>query len=137
MILRQMLISLLIPAIPVAVDLRAAPRWAPRVSWVIRWTLVAILVKPILTLALVVGASEVGPVGGVTGLAGSVSVLVFLVCCPLTLFRCLPFASTSPTNVGAVHDSDTRGWGRSSAAGRGLRDRTDVSAGAVPGGARF
>ena len=89
-IVRQAMVFAAIVAAPlIAIDLRGWRR-SPRRMTAVRWALTAILIKPALTLALIVGI-EVAPAGGLLALVTVAAVLVLLISAPVTMFQLLAF----------------------------------------------
>ena len=83
MIVRQATIFAALAAAPlIATNLRGWRR-SPRRMTAVRWALTAIVIKPALTLALIVGI-EVRPAGGLLALVTVAAVLVLLISGPVT-----------------------------------------------------
>ena len=90
MIVRQAMVFAALVAAPlIATDLRGWRR-SPRRMTAVRWALTAIVIKPALTLALIVGI-EVAPAGGLLALVTVAAVLVLLISAPVTMFQLLAF----------------------------------------------
>ena len=90
MIVRQAMVFAAIVAAPlIATDIRGWRR-SPRRMTAVRWALTAIVIKPALTLALIVGI-EVAPAGGLLALVTVAAVLVPLISGPVTMFQLLAF----------------------------------------------
>ena len=90
MIVRQAMVFAAIVAAPlIAADIRGWRR-SPRRMTAVRWALTAVVIKPALTLALIVGI-EVRPAGGLLALVTVAAVLVLLISGPVTMFQLLAF----------------------------------------------
>ena len=90
MIVRQAMVFAALVAAPlIAADLRGWRR-SPRRMTAVRWVLTAIVIKPALALALIVGI-EVAPAGGLLALVTVAALLVLLISGPVTMFQLLAF----------------------------------------------
>jgi hypothetical protein len=108
MIVRQVVIFAAVAAAPLlATDLRGWCR-SPRRMTAVRWALTVIVIKPALTLALIVGI-EVAPAGGLLAVVSVAAVLVLLISAPVTLFQLLAFLDPgTPSEARAAGRRPTR-----------------------------
>lgn len=101
-------------------------------SWywrALRWTLAAILMKPVLALAIVLGVSMVGKADGLPGLLVGVGVLLISLFCPFVLFRLFAFVDPN-TDPGAGF----RDWLQQTAANLGSSGGSSGASGSGSGG---
>ncbi|MEV4055138.1 hypothetical protein AB0J55_28390 [Amycolatopsis sp. NPDC049688] len=121
-VFREAAIYVLVGTIPIAAAglvADATVRW----YWkVVRWCLVAIVMKPALAFVLVLAVAIVGGAQGLSGLLAGIGVLFVALCVPLVLFKLFAFIDRDADPQGAFRDklSDARldSYGANSIAGR-------------------
>lgn len=102
---RQAAILVLVATIPITAAGLLAHTTA---SWFwrgLRWTIAAILVKPVLALLVVIGVSSLAGASGPIGLLAGVGVLWVSLTAPLALFRLLAFVDPDTDAGQAFRDS--------------------------------
>lgn len=104
MLFREAAIYVLVGSVPVAAAgllANVTARWFWRL---VRWLLAAIVMKPVLALALVIGVAVAGGSQGVSGLLAGVGVLVISLIAPFVLFRLFAFVDPNSDQGAAVRD---------------------------------
>jgi hypothetical protein len=100
MLFREAAIYVLIAAVPVAAAGLLANSTASWFWKTARWLLAAIVMKPVLALALVIGVAVCGGSQGIAGLLAGIGVLLISLFAPFVLFRLFAFVDPN-TDAGA------------------------------------
>ncbi|MET8848628.1 hypothetical protein [Amycolatopsis sp. NPDC004625] len=121
-VFREAAIYVLIATVPVAAAGLVADATARWYWKVVRWGLVAIVMKPALAFVLVLAVAIVGGAQGLSGLLAGIGVLFVALCVPLVLFKLFAFIDPGSDSQGVFRDklSDTGldSYGAGSIAGR-------------------
>ncbi|WP_284740240.1 hypothetical protein [Amycolatopsis sp. RTGN1] len=121
-VFREAAIYILVATIPIAAAgllADATARW----YWkVVRWALVAIVMKPALAFVLVLAVAIVGGAQGLSGLLAGIGVLFVALCVPLVLFKLFAFVDPDSDPQGVfrdkLSDAGLDSYGANSIAGR-------------------
>ncbi|MBE8523115.1 hypothetical protein ILP97_37445 [Amycolatopsis sp. H6(2020)] len=121
-VFREAAIYVLVGTIPIAAAglvADATMRW----YWkVVRWCLVAIVMKPALAFVLVLAVAIVGGAQGLSGLLAGIGVLFVALCVPLVLFKLFAFVDPDADPQGVfrdkLSDAGLDSYGANSIAGR-------------------
>jgi hypothetical protein len=121
-VFREAAIYVLVATIPIAAAglvADATTRW----YWkVLRWGLVAIVMKPALAFVLVLAVAIVGGAQGLSGLLAGIGVLFVALCVPLVLFKLFAFVDPDSDPQGVfrdkLSDAGLDSYGANSVAGR-------------------
>ncbi|WP_370973829.1 hypothetical protein [Amycolatopsis sp. cg9] len=129
MLFREAAIYVLVGTVPIAAagllaNVTSHWFWTP-----CRWCLVCIAMKPVLSLALVLGVAIAGGAQGLSGLLAGVGVLIISLFCPFVLFRLFAFIDPN-SDAGAAFRDALSGIGVDS---YGANNPAMMAAGAVGG----
>ncbi|WP_370964966.1 hypothetical protein [Amycolatopsis sp. cg9] len=121
-VFREAAIYILVATIPIAAAGLVADATARWYWKVVRWGLVAIVMKPALAFVLVLAVAIVGGTQGLSGLLAGIGVLFVALCVPLVLLKLFAFVDPDSDPQGALRDklSDAGldSYGANSIAGR-------------------
>ncbi|MFJ7212673.1 hypothetical protein [Amycolatopsis sp. NPDC098790] len=121
-VFREAAIYVLVATVPIAAAglmADATARW----YWkVVRWGLVAVVMKPALAFVLVLSVAIVGGAQGLSGLLAGIGVLFVALCVPLVLFKLFAFVDPDSDPQGVfrdkLSDAGLDSYGANSVAGR-------------------
>ncbi|MFB9686162.1 hypothetical protein [Amycolatopsis plumensis] len=141
-VFREAAIYVLVATIPIAAAglvADASARW----YWkVVRWGLVAIVMKPALAFVVVLAVAIVGGAQGLSGLLAGIGVLFVALCVPLVLFKLFAFIDPSADPQGVfrdkLSDAGLDSYGANSIVGRiagafGNKARQELSGNGING----
>ncbi|WIX85806.1 hypothetical protein [Amycolatopsis sp. DG1A-15b] len=121
-VFREAAIYVVVATIPIAAAGLVAEVTARWYWKVVRWGLVAIVMKPALAFVLVLAVAIVGGAQGLSGLLAGIGVLFVALCVPLVLFKLFAFVDpdSDPQRVfrDKLSDSGLDSYGANSIAGR-------------------
>jgi hypothetical protein len=121
-VFREAAIYVLVGTIPIAAAGLVADVTARWYWKVVRWGLVAIVMKPALAFVLVLAVAIVGGAQGLSGLLAGIGVLFVALCVPLVLFKLFAFVDPDSDPQGVFRDkladSGLDSHGANSIAGR-------------------
>ncbi|MFT7868354.1 MULTISPECIES: hypothetical protein [Amycolatopsis] len=103
-VFREAAIYILVATIPVAAAGLVADATARWYWKVVRWGLVAIVMKPALAFVVVLAVAIVGGAQGLSGLLAGIGVLFVALCVPLVLFKLCAFIDPSADPQGVFRD---------------------------------
>jgi hypothetical protein len=121
-VFREAAIYVLVATIPIAAAGLVAEVTARWYWKVVRWGLVAIVMKPALAFVLVLAVAIVGGAQGLSGLLAGIGVLFLALCVPLVLFKLFAFVDPDSDPQGVFRDkladAGMDSYGANSIAGR-------------------
>ncbi|MEV6871724.1 hypothetical protein [Amycolatopsis sp. NPDC051128] len=121
-VFREAAIYLLVATIPIAAAGLVADATARWYWKVVRWGLVAIVMKPALAFVVVLAVAIVGGAQGLSGLLAGIGVLFVALCVPLVLFKLFAFIDPNADPQGVfrdkLSDAGLDSYGANSIAGR-------------------
>ncbi|MFJ9782511.1 hypothetical protein ACIRSS_23220 [Amycolatopsis sp. NPDC101161] len=121
-VFREATIYVLVATVPIAAAGLVAEVTARWYWKVVRWGLVAIVMKPALAFVLVLAIAIVGGAQGLSGLLAGIGVLFLALCVPLVLFKLFAFVDQDADPQGVfrdkLSDAGLDSYGANSIAGR-------------------
>jgi hypothetical protein len=103
-VFREAAIYVLVGTIPIAAAGLVADATARWYWKVLRWGLVAVVMKPALAFVLVLAVAIVGGAQGLSGLLAGIGVLFVALCVPLVLFKLFAFVDPDSDHQGMFRD---------------------------------
>ncbi|MBE1493171.1 hypothetical protein H4696_000271 [Amycolatopsis lexingtonensis] len=121
-VFREATIYVVVATVPIAAAGLVAEVTARWYWKLVRWGLVAIVMKPALAFVLVLAVAIVGGAQGLSGLLAGIGVLFLALCVPLVLFKLFAFVDPDSDPQGAfrdkLSDAGLDSYGANSVAGR-------------------
>jgi hypothetical protein len=121
-VFREAAIYVLVATVPIAAAGLVADTTARWYWKVVRWGLVAIVMKPALAFVLVLAVAIVGGAQGLSGLLAGIGVLFVALCVPLVVFKLFAFVDPDSDPQGVfrdkLSDAGLDSYGANSIAGR-------------------
>jgi hypothetical protein len=121
-VFREAAIYVVVATIPIAAAGLVAEVTARWYWKVVRWGLVAIVMKPALAFVLVLAVAIVGGAQGLSGLLAGIGILFLALCAPLVLFKLFAFVDPDSDPQGVfrdkLSDAGLESYGANSVAGR-------------------
>ncbi len=121
-VFREAAIYVLVATVPIAAAGLVAEVTARWYWKVVRWGLVAVVMKPALAFVLVLAVAMVGGAQGLSGLLAGIGVLFVALCVPLVLFKLFAFVDPDSDPQGVfrdkLSDAGLDSYGANSLAGR-------------------
>lgn len=121
-VFREAAIYILVATVPIAAAGLVADATARWYWKVVRWGLVAVVMKPALAFVVVLAVAIVGGAQGLSGLLAGIGVLFVALCVPLVLFKLFAFIDPDAAPQGVfrdkLSDAGLDSYGSNSIAGR-------------------
>ncbi|WP_410595396.1 hypothetical protein [Amycolatopsis sp. lyj-23] len=121
-VFREAAIYIVVATVPIAAAGLVADATARWYWKVVRWGLVAVVMKPALAFVVVLAVAIVGGAQGVSGLLAGIGVLFVALCVPLVLFKLFAFIDPDADPQGVfrdkLSDAGLDSYGSNSIAGR-------------------